>query len=75
MNESYEPSPIEIWRQCVDIQALWTRDEERRRRDAGEEQWRLLNRGSAASILGTRANRLDTGFRLQSGRRLSEFES
>jgi len=40
MKEPYEPSPIEIQRQCRDIQALWSRDEERRRRDAGQKQWR-----------------------------------
>jgi hypothetical protein len=39
MNESYEPSPLEIWRRCFDIQATWTRDDERERREAAKEQW------------------------------------
>jgi hypothetical protein len=37
--ESYEPSPLEIWRQCVGIQATWTRDEERKRREATDQPW------------------------------------
>ena len=40
MTEPYEPSPIEIWRKCSDIQALWTREEELKRRGAGEDLWR-----------------------------------
>jgi hypothetical protein len=40
MKEPYEPSPIEIWRQCSDIQATWTADEERKRRGDAEMQWR-----------------------------------
>jgi hypothetical protein len=40
MKEQYEPSPIEIWQQCSDIQATWTREEELKRRGAGKDQWR-----------------------------------
>jgi hypothetical protein len=40
MRESYDPSPLEIWRQCSAIQATWSPDEERRRRGAANEQWR-----------------------------------
>jgi hypothetical protein len=36
---SYEPSPLEIWRQCSDIRATWSRDEERKRRAVAEEPW------------------------------------
>jgi len=39
-NEPYEPSPIEIWQQCSDIQATWTPEEELRRRGAKENEWR-----------------------------------
>jgi hypothetical protein len=39
MKEPYEPSQLEIWRQCSDIQATWTRDEEQKRRGF-IEQWR-----------------------------------
>lgn len=39
MKEPYEPSPIEIWKQCSHIQATWTRAEELKRRGA-ETQWR-----------------------------------
>lgn len=41
MNEPYEPSPLEIWRQCFDIQATWTPDEERKRQEIAEDEWRL----------------------------------
>ncbi len=40
MRKPYEPSPLEIWRQCFDIQATWTREEEQKRRGAIEVQWR-----------------------------------
>jgi hypothetical protein len=56
MRESYEPSPLEIWRQCSDIQATWSRDEERRRRGAADEHWcppgceRELRFGTSAAI-------------------------
>ncbi len=40
MREPYEPSPVEIWRQCFDIQATWTPAEERKRRGDTGEQWR-----------------------------------
>lgn len=40
MTKPYEPTPLEIWRQCSDIQSTWTRDEELRRRGAGEDRWR-----------------------------------
>ena len=39
MNESYEPTPIEIWQQCSQIQATWTREEELKRRGAGKVEW------------------------------------
>lgn len=32
--DPYEPSPLEIWRRCIDIQMTWTRDEERKRQEA-----------------------------------------
>ncbi len=35
MTELYEPSPIEIWKKCCEIQATWTREEEIQRRGAG----------------------------------------
>jgi hypothetical protein len=73
MREPYEPSPIEIWRECVGIQAYWTREEERRRRDAGEEQWRLLERVSRASNCGTGGDRLAAGWVSRSDRTQSEF--
>ena len=38
--EPYEPSPLEIWQQCSDIQATWTREEELKRRGSSEDQWR-----------------------------------
>jgi hypothetical protein len=39
MKDSYEPSPIEIWQQCSNIQATWTPEEEQKRRGAGEVRW------------------------------------
>jgi hypothetical protein len=36
---TYEPSPIEIWQQCSNIQATWTREEELKRRGAGKIVW------------------------------------
>ena len=41
MRESYEPSPLDIWLQCSDIQATWSPDEERKRRGAAHQPWRL----------------------------------
>lgn len=40
MKDPYEPSPLEIWRQCVLIQATWTREEEQKRRGAAQDRWR-----------------------------------
>ena len=39
MKKTYEPSPIEIWQQCSNIQASWTREEELRRRAEGQVEW------------------------------------
>jgi hypothetical protein len=39
MKDKYQPSPIEIWQQCSNIQATWTPEEERKRRGAGEVRW------------------------------------
>jgi len=36
----YEPFPLEIWRQCSRIQATWTREEELKRRGAGDGRLR-----------------------------------
>lgn len=39
MKGPYEPSPLEIWRQCSEIQAKWSPDEERKRRAIAERAW------------------------------------
>lgn len=43
MNKPYEPSPLEIWRQCIEIQATWARDEERERGEVADERSRPPN--------------------------------
>ena len=34
MSRPSDPSPLDIWRRCCEIQATWTRREERYRRNA-----------------------------------------
>jgi hypothetical protein len=62
MKEPYEPTPLEIWRQCSDIQAAWTPDEEQKRRGF-KEQWcppgceRALRIGTSSRIANQRGFR------------------